>query len=254
MNTTILIVEDEGWIALDLKKKLEQAGYLVPAIVDNGPDALQVLENLRPSLVLMDIRLRGPQDGIETADQIRRRFQVPVMYVTAHADRETLDRARITEPFGYIVKPFHSVDFRAQIEMALWKHRMEERLRVSEAWLSTTFRNVADALIATDSEGNIAFMNKPASELTGWGWAESRGKPFMDVFQAYDEATDLPVVHPLEAIYDGREPGTGPRTFKLIRRKVRLGLCRGRNFRQSRRGVAARSHHRLSRCDGAARG
>jgi len=140
------------------------------------------------------------------------------MYVTAHADRETLDRARITEPFGYIVKPFHSVDFRAQIEMALWKHRTEQKLRASEAWLSTTFRNVADALIATDTDGNIAFMNQPASELTGWDVAESRGKPLLDVFQAYDEATDRPVVHPLEAIYDGREVGTGPRTFKLLKR------------------------------------
>jgi len=145
--TSILIVEDEGLIALDLKKKLEQAGYTVPAIADNAAAALLNVESLEPSLVLMDIRLRGPQDGIDTADQIRRRFHVPVIFVTAHADRETLDRARVTEPFGYIVKPFHSVDFRAQIEMALWKHKMEQKLRASEAWLATIFRNVADALI-----------------------------------------------------------------------------------------------------------
>src|SRR6202042_1280808 len=101
----------------------------------------------------------------------------PVMYVTAHADRETLDRAKITEPFGYIVKPFHSVDFRAQIEIALWKHHMEQRLRASEAWLSTTFRNVADALIATDSGGNITLMNAPAAELTGWDASEAKDQP-----------------------------------------------------------------------------
>src|SRR5215469_3810073 len=151
--TNIILVEDEGLVARDLKRRLEQAGYNVPLIADTAVGALLGVEHLRPQLVLMDIRLRGPQDGIETAEQIRRRFHVPVMY--------------ITEPFGYIVKPFHNVDFRAQIEMALWKHLMEQKLRVSEAWLSATFRNVADALIATDAEGNIAFMNAHACELTG---------------------------------------------------------------------------------------
>jgi PAS domain S-box-containing protein len=219
-NTSILIVEDEGLIAIDLKKKLEQVGYSVPMIVDNATDALLSVESLKPDLVLMDIRLRGPEDGIETADRIRRGFHVPVMFVTAHADRETLDRAKIAEPFGYIVKPFHSVDFRAQIEMALWKHAMEQKLRISEAWLSTTFRNVADALIATDSEGNVAFMNLPATQLTGWDWRESRGKPLLEVFQVFEEATDLPVLHPLDAIYDGRELSTGARTFKLRKKGV----------------------------------
>jgi two-component system cell cycle sensor histidine kinase/response regulator CckA len=215
MNTTILIVEDEGLIALDLRKKIEQAGYSVPMIADNAADALLSVERLRPSLVLMDIRLRGAQDGIETADQIRRNFHIPVMFVTAHADQDTLDRAKITEPFGYIVKPFHSVDFRAQIEMALWKHKMEQKLRASEAWLATTFGNVADALIATDSEGNISFMNTPAAMLTGWDSIDAKGRPLLDVFQVFEEMTGLPVIHPLEALYDGRELGTEPSTYKL---------------------------------------
>jgi PAS domain S-box-containing protein len=218
MNASIIIVEDEGLIAMDLRQKLEQLGYSVPLIADTAIGALLGVERLRPSLVLMDIRLRGPQDGIETADRIRRQFHVPVLYVTAHADRETLDRAGITEPFGYIVKPFHNVDFRAQIEMALWKHRMEQKLRIGESWLSTTFRHVSDALIATDGEGNIAFMNAPASELTGWAWREAKGKPLLDVFQAFEESSGLPADHPreaIEAIYAGREPGAGPRTFLL---------------------------------------
>jgi len=215
VDTHVLIVEDEALIGLDLKKKLEQAGYSVPLIADNAADALLGVERLRPDLVLMDIRLRGPQDGIEAAEQIRRSFHVPVMFVTAHADRDTLERAKITEPFGYIVKPFHSVDFRAQIEMALWKHKMEQKLRASEAWLSTTFGNVADALIATDSTGNISFMNTPAALLTGWDAAESKGKPLLDVFQVFEEMSGLPVVHPLEAIYDGRELGAAASTYKL---------------------------------------
>lgn len=215
MNTSILVVEDEGLIAIDLKRKLEQAGYVVPLIADSAEDAIAAVERHRPNLVLMDIRLRGEQDGIQTAEQIRRMFQLPVMYVTAHADRETLERAKITEPFGYIVKPFHSVDFRAQIEMALWKHQMELKLRISESWLSAICRNVADALISSDRNGRIAFMNRPASQLTGWDWREARGKPLLEVFQVFEETTGLPVLHPLEAIYDGREIATNARTFKL---------------------------------------
>ena len=218
MTTTILIVEDEGMIALELKHRLERAGYQVPAIADNGDDAILSVASARPDLVLMDIRLRGARDGIETAAEIRRRFHVPVMFVTAHADRETLERAKITEPFGYIVKPFHGVDFRAQIEVALWKQKMENRLRVSEAWLSATCHNVAEALIATDGEGNIAFMNGPASQLTGWDWTAAKGKPLLEVFQAFEEATGLPMIHPLEAVYDRRQIPAEPRILKLRNR------------------------------------
>ena len=213
--TRILIVEDEGLIALDLKKRLEQAGYTVPAIADNAAGALLSVESLEPNLVLMDIRLRGPRDGIDTADEIRRRFHVPVIFVTAHADRETLDRARITEPFGYIVKPFHGIDFRAQIEMALWKHQMEQKLRASEAWLAAIFRNVADALIATGGEGNITYMNGPAALLTGWDGEAAKGRPLADVFQACEEAGEVPLADPLAAVGRGEQ---GARNLKLTRR------------------------------------
>ena len=166
----------------------------------------------------MDIRLKGSQDGIKTADQIRRRFDVPVIFVTSHADTETLNRARISEPFGYVVKPFSGGDLRAQIEMALWKHRMEQKLRASEAWLSATFRNVADALIATDSRGHVGFMNTPAETLTGWDGEEAKGQPFLEVFQIFDEMTGQPAIHPLGGIYDGRELGSDLRTYRLFKR------------------------------------
>ena len=222
MKTRILIVEDEGLIALDLKEKLEQAGYTVPGVHNNATDALASLERLQPQLVLMDIRLRGPLDGIEAADQIRRKFRLPVIFVTSHSDRATLDRARITGPFGYIVKPFHGVDFRAQIEMALWRHEMEQKLVISEAWLSATFENVADALIATDGEGKVAFMNKPAAKLTGWEGEDFKGRPLLEVFEVFDEMMNVPVVHPLEsvlgAIYQGWELGTETRAFRLRKR------------------------------------
>jgi two-component system cell cycle sensor histidine kinase/response regulator CckA len=201
----ILIVEDEGIIAIDLKRKLVQAGYLVTAVASDAAEAMAALEQELPDLVLMDIRLRGPEDGIQTAERVRQRFRLPIMFVTAHADSETLERAKITEPFGYIVKPFAGVNFQAQIEMALWKHLMEQRLRASEAWLSTTFRNVADALITTDAKGNIVLMNSPAAKLTGWNSEEARGQELFAVFKVFDEKTQLPIVHPLDEIYEGRQ-------------------------------------------------
>jgi PAS domain-containing protein len=145
-------------------------------------------------------------DGVEIADEIRKRFYIPVIFVTAHADRETLDRARITEPFGYIVKPFHGIDFRVQIEVALWRHKMEQKLRVSQAWLSATFQNVADGLIATDEAGNIALMNKPAGLLTGWDAEEAKGRPLEEVFRVSDEITGRPVT---------AAPAAGLQTFIL---------------------------------------
>jgi PAS domain S-box-containing protein len=213
MNS-IMIVEDDGVIALDLKKKLEQAGYAVPAVADNSAEALMKVENLRPSLVLMDIRLRGPQDGIEAADQIRRRFQVPVIFVTAHADSQTLDRARRAEPFGYIVKPFHSVDFRAQIEMALWKHKMDRMRIEDEAWPSATIENPAYAVIAADGQGAVAFINPPAERLTGWKRNDSRGKPLGEVLRIFETA-DLAGLHPIDAIAAASGPGGIRRMFRL---------------------------------------
>jgi PAS domain S-box-containing protein len=217
MQTEILIVEDEGLIALDMQKRLEQAGYAVRPVVDNADDALRSVGECRPALVMMDIRLHGSVDGIEAADQIRRRFHVPVMFVTAQVDHETLDRARIAEPFGYVTKPFHGVNFRAQIEMALWKHKMEQKLRISEAWLATTFQNVADALIATDSEGNIVLINQPAALLTGWAQQCAKGQSLVNVFRALDEKTGAPVVPPTS---DNRDSPVcvGQRTCKLAKR------------------------------------
>jgi len=215
----IMIVEDEGIIAIDLKRKLEQASYTVTGVAADAEEAFAELHRELPDLVLMDIRLRGGDDGVETAARVRETFRLPVIFVTSHADDETLQRARITEPLGYIVKPFAGVNFRAQIEMALWKHSMEQKLRASEAWLAATFRNVADALITTDAEGSIILMNAPAERLTGWTNVEARGKPLFEVFRIFDERSGMPAVHPLEAIFDERELDSGTSIFRLFNRE-----------------------------------
>jgi two-component system sensor histidine kinase/response regulator len=125
----VLVVEDEGIVALNIQSSLESLGYDVPAIVASGEEAIGMAEEARPDVVLMDVMLSGTMDGVEAAGQIRERFHVPVIFLTAYTGDDTLRRAEITEPFGYLVKPFDERELRTTIEIALYKHLAEERLR-----------------------------------------------------------------------------------------------------------------------------
>jgi two-component system cell cycle sensor histidine kinase/response regulator CckA len=216
--TKCLIVEDEPLIAFDLQCRLERAGYSVSGIADRMSEVVQILETDKPDLVFMDISIKGDHDGVETADLIRRKYDLPVIFVTTHADTATLERAKRTGPFGYIVKPFATVDFRAQSEIAIWKHNMEQRLRLSEAWLASILHNVADAIIATGPDGTVVFLNSAAETLTGWSSAEAAGKPLLEVFCVYSEETGQPILNPLEYIYDGRGIEPHPATYFLQHR------------------------------------
>ena len=124
-NEKILIVEDEGIVILHISKALENLGYIVAGVANYGDEAIIKATEIRPDLVLMDIVLKGTVDGIEAADKIRAILNIPVIYLTAHADEGTLQRAKVTEPFGYIVKPFRERDLQIAIEFALYKSRME---------------------------------------------------------------------------------------------------------------------------------
>jgi signal transduction histidine kinase len=128
----ILIVEDENIVALDMRMRLETMGYRVADVVDTGNLALERARELSPDLVLMDIKLKGGQDGIEAARLLRERAEVPVIFVTAFTDEKTLERAKQTSPYGYIVKPFHERELRIAIELALYKHQYELSMRRSK--------------------------------------------------------------------------------------------------------------------------
>ena len=128
-NVQILIVEDDGTIASDLQNRLKGLGYFVPSIVSFGEEAIQKTKEINPDLVVMDIMLDGEMDGIEAADQIRTRFNIPVVYLTAYADDNLLERAKLTEPFGYIIKPFGDRELHSAIEIALYNHKAEEALQ-----------------------------------------------------------------------------------------------------------------------------
>jgi signal transduction histidine kinase len=135
-NAQILVVEDEAIVALDIQSKLRSRGYEVPALASSGKEAVEMADALRPDLVLMDIQLEGDIDGVEAAEQIRDRFGTPVVYLTAYSDDRTLQRAKVAEPFGYLLKPFEERKLHAAIEIALYKSKidleksaLEERLR-----------------------------------------------------------------------------------------------------------------------------
>jgi len=143
----IMIVEDEMIVAGDIKKTLQDKEYVVSTVVSSGEEAIKKAEQDNPDLVLMDIVLKGEMDGIETAKQIRSRFDIPVLYLTAYADKAMLERAKTTEPFGYIIKPFHEKELHSNIEMALYKHKVERKLKESYARLKRTMEGIIDAMV-----------------------------------------------------------------------------------------------------------
>jgi PAS domain S-box-containing protein len=178
----IWIVEDESIVAMDLKARLQRMGYTIQGISSYGEDAIEKVREYRPDLVMMDIILKGEMDGITAAGIIRSEMEIPVVYLTAYADEKTIGRAKVTEPYGYILKPFEERDVLTVIEIALYKASMERRLRESERWISTTIKSMGEAIIATDTEAVVKFMNPIAEELTGMREMDAIGKPSSHIF------------------------------------------------------------------------
>ena len=200
MKARILIVEDENIVAFNIQTRLEALGYTVTAVISSGECALQKVAETRPDLVLMDIKLKGMVDGIQAAEQIRTHFQIPVVYLTAYTDEETLNRAKVTEPYGYILKPFEARDLGTTIEMALYKHQIEQQLREREQWLATTLKSIGDAVITTDSQGLVTFMNPVAEALTRWNSEEVLGNDLCHVFHAINERTREVIENPVKLV------------------------------------------------------
>jgi two-component system cell cycle sensor histidine kinase/response regulator CckA len=207
----ILVVEDEGLIAEDIKRRLERFGYAVPAIAGSGAEALQCARYTPFDLVLMDIQIKGGMDGIATAQALKDEFELPVVYLTAHADQDTVNRAKFTEPLGYVLKPVGDANLSSVVQIAFYKNEMERRLRASEAWLSTMLASVGDGIIATDPSGEIVFMSQAAEQLTGWPYREAHGRLLMSVLGLYDESTGEAAKNPVFELFPGES-----RTYTLV--------------------------------------
>jgi diguanylate cyclase (GGDEF)-like protein/PAS domain S-box-containing protein len=172
--TSVLIVEDEPIVALDIERTLSDLGYDVAGHLRTGEEAILAAARLRPDLILIDIRLAGKIDGIDAARVIRAEREVPIVYLTSHSDESTVARAAATEPHGYILKPFGARDLRTTLEIAILRHRLEIKLKAAleeveakSALLQAILSSMEDSVVATDSSGNIILFNEAAERLIG---------------------------------------------------------------------------------------
>jgi len=189
-DTAILIVEDEGVVSMEIQDRVKSLGFRVAGIVPSGARAVEMAEQHRPDLVLMDIVLRGDMDGIEAARQIQQKFNIPVVYLTAHSDESTLQRAKITVPFGYVIKPFDERDLHIAIEMALYRHKMEEKLRASEERLRLLIESGSDIIAVLDPDGKYTYVHGLAQFCGRLSDEEFIGQTPYDVFD-YDTAAEM---------------------------------------------------------------
>ncbi|WP_376963434.1 response regulator [Azospirillum sp. A26] len=189
----ILIVEDDRIVARDIQHQLSRMGHVVVGMSASGEDAVRMACSQQPDLVLMDIRLEGEMDGIEAARRIRDAHRIPIVFLTAYANDEVVHRASLTEPFGYLLKPFEEPQMRTVIQMALYKHASDTRLRLSERRYAATLASIRDGVILCNRDGRVDFMNRAAETMTGWTAAEAAGQPLSAVFVVVDEETQQPL-------------------------------------------------------------
>lgn len=215
--STILVVEDESIIAADISRVLTELGYVVLGPVATSEDALRIARSERPSMVLMDIRIQGELDGIETAARMRSEMNVPIVYLTSHSDDATLERAKQTAPHGFLLKPFEERGLRVAIEVALGKHKLEGELAERDRWFSTTLQSIGDAVIAVDREQRITFVNGVAAKLTGWTHDAAIGRPLGEVFRLIDQ-DGQPFAPPIDRVVDGGFTATLPANVQLVTR------------------------------------
>lgn len=196
----ILIVEDERVVAWHVQEALYKLGHHVVGIATTAKEAFQYALDQPPDLVLMDICLQGSSlDGVSAAEYLYLQLDVPVVYLTAHADQHTLRRATETSPFGYLVKPFQEVDLHSTIQIALRRHQLEQALKAVQQWYATTLISIGDATIATDVDGFVAFLNPTAEILTGWTQEQALGAFASQVLDLVDEDTGAAIDNPILA-------------------------------------------------------
>ena len=196
----IFVVEDESIVSLEIQSRLKSLGYAISGAAASGDEAIRKVIDLKPDLILMDIRIKGEIDGIETAAEIKKIYDIPIIFLTAYADPVTIQRAKIADPFGYIIKPFEERELNISIEIALYKDHTQKLIREKDKWLSAILRSVGDAVIATDTLGKIKFINQVAERLTGYTKEEAINKELCSIFKIRSEATKEYVTNPVQKV------------------------------------------------------
>jgi len=197
MKGRILVVEDEFITAADIQSHLKEMGFEVPITVDNGESAIQNAGELEPDLILMDITLNGQMTGINAADRIKELYGIPVIFLTAHSEQATLDSALSSNPYGYIIKPFEPSGLRASIEMALFKHGMEEKLLESERTILSLLNAIPDALVLIDRDKKIIAINEAMARRLGKSRKDLMGTGIADFILAGKVKVDPGKIEPV---------------------------------------------------------
>jgi two-component system, response regulator PdtaR len=211
-KTRVLIVEDEFITGADLQRRLQKAGFEVPAVVDTGKNAIAMAGDLRPDIVMMDITLKEEMTGITAAREIVRLYDIPVIFLTAHADETTMDEAVLSDPFGYLIKPVDDRALRTTIQMALYKHAMELRLRESEERYRTMANLVDESIYIISRDYTVLYINQCAAALLKTEPGKVVGKKFSAILEpSVSEAMGVA----LEEVFT---------TGKSVRRTSRFGL------------------------------
>lgn len=200
----ILIVEDEIIIARGTSLALGNLGYEVVGTANSGMDAVEKAFATKPDLILMDIYMPGEMDGITASEKIREKLDVPVIFTTAYGDEETINRARETGPFGYILKPYDKTDLHSSIEMGLFKHAAEKELRRHEKWQSMILKTLSEAVITTDADFLIVSVNPVALRLLGIQEASLMNQPLTNHIWI-DDGKEGNILRELHARNEGLE-------------------------------------------------
>jgi PAS domain S-box-containing protein len=204
-KSRIMVVEDEGVVALQIREALEGMGYTVPVVALSGEEALSKLLEVEPDLVLMDIQLKGGLSGIETARRLRHRLDIPVVYLTAFSDDATLDQAQLTEPYGYVLKPFDEKSLHAIIQMSLKKHQRTRGVRESGWWMSAVAASMVEAVVICDPKGYVKFANPSAEALMGLAGTDLLEKRLSDTVHLIDAEKRTPLSFPVsEPLLEGK--------------------------------------------------
>ncbi|HET7838222.1 MAG TPA: SpoIIE family protein phosphatase [Rectinemataceae bacterium] len=238
----ILIVEDEALSALAIKSYLEDCGFSVGEVLSSGEEAVAAAAETEPDVVLMDIKLDGPIDGVEAAERITKGLRIPVIFLTAYSDSETLRRASLTEPFGYVVKPIDERALSAAIETAIYKASMDRELRATKEKQETILRCVGDGIAVADLHGSVEYLNPAARRLLGFGDSEPlAGVSLFKLFPLSDGKTGESLFLPLQrVVIDGQTVGISDASLAIsggMKTAVDIDLAPLKDDRGSPRGV-----------------
>ena len=182
MKARVLIVEDEALIAADLQQRLEQLDYDIVGISDSAGEAIVLAGVYMPDIVLMDIRLRGAGDGVEAAESIRQNLGIPVIFLTAYSDSQTLERAEEpTYPYSYLVKPVRDRELVANITLALHQRETTRQMHTAEAWTSAVLYGIDEPVLTVGADGTVRYANRAAERLFGTSPRLLNGQPVREL-------------------------------------------------------------------------